>query len=97
MAKMRFSLSTWNKGATINGKDIGTGFLVVELDNTVSIKNIFKTNFLFMLEDVKSSVLKDKEIQITTSSDDVITLWAKPDDLSALQRLINSRIKKEAV
>ena len=44
MAKMRFALSTWNKGASINGKDAGTGFLVVELDNTVSIKTIFKTN-----------------------------------------------------
>ena len=40
----------------MNGKDVGTGFLVVELDNTVSIKTLFKTQFLFMLGDVKEAV-----------------------------------------
>ena len=91
MAKMRFALGTWNKGATLNGKDIGTGFLVVELDNTVSIKTLFKTQFLFMLGDVKEAVRGNKEVQITTSGGDVIKLWAKPDDLSALERLIKSQ------
>lgn len=91
MAKLRFSLGTLNKGATLNGTDIGTGFLVVELDNTVSIKNLFKTHFLFMLGDVKEAVQGNKEIQITTNAGDVFKLWAKSDDLSALERLIKSQ------
>lgn len=91
MAKMRFALGTQNIGAALNGKDVGTGFLVVELDNTVSIKTLFKTQFLFMLGDVKEAVQGNKEIQITTHGGDVIKLWAKPDDLSALERLIKSQ------
>lgn len=91
MAKMRFALNTWGKGAVINGNDAGTGFLVVELDNTVSIKTLFKTKFLSMLEDVKEAVSNNKEIQITTLSGDVIKLWAKSDDLSSLERLIKSK------
>jgi hypothetical protein len=90
-AKMRFKLGTWNKGAVINGKDVGTGFLVIELDNTVNIKTLFKTRYLFMLSDVKEAVLNKKEINITTHSGDVFNLWAKPDDLSALERLIKSQ------
>ncbi len=91
MAKMRFPLSTWNKGATINGKDAGTGFLVVELDNTVSIKTLLNTKFLFMLGDVKESELSNKELQITTNAGDAIKLWAKSEDLGSLDRLIKSQ------
>ena len=91
MAKLRFGLGVWNKSATLNDIDLGTGFLVVELDNTVSIKNLFKTQFLFTLGDVKDAVLSEKEIHITTKAGDVFKLWATSDDLSALQRLINSQ------
>lgn len=75
----------------MNGRDIGTGFLVVELDDTVSIKTLFKTKFLFKLGDVKEVVQGNKEIQINTQGGDVIKLWAKPDDLSALERLIKTQ------
>lgn len=91
MAKMRFPLGTWSKGATINGKDAGTGFLVVELDNTVSIKTLLNTKFLFMLGDVKEAVSGNKDLQITTQSGDLIKLWAKSEDLGALERLIKSQ------
>ena len=90
MAKLRFQLGTWNKSASLNGKDLGTGFLVVELDNTVSIKNLFKTTFLFSLTEVKEAVQEGKDLTITTNGGDVIKLRAKADDLESLGRLINS-------
>lgn len=95
MAKLRFGLGTWSKGVEINGKDEGTGFLVVELDNTVSVKNLFNTKFLFTLDDVKSVVLNKKDIQITTKGGDLVQLWAKSDDLGSLERLIKSHMKKD--
>lgn len=91
MAKLRFALGVWNKSATLNDKELGTGFLVVELDNTVSIKNLFTTQFLFSLEDVKDIVHGAKEIQITIHSGDIFKLWAKPEDLGSLERLIKSQ------
>lgn len=91
MAKLRFALGVWSKSATLNDKDLGTGFLVVELDNTVIIKNLFKTQFLFSLGDVKDTALGIKDIQITIHSGDVFKLWAKPEDLGSLERLIKSQ------
>lgn len=96
MAKLRFSLGVVNKSATLNSKDIGTGFLVVELDNTVSIKNLWKTTFLFSLNDVKEAVQDGKDMKITTQSGDVVELRAKSDDLESLVRLIRAKSKKEA-
>ena len=96
MAKLRFQLGTWNKSATLNGKDLGTGFLVVELDNTVAIKNLFKTTFLFNLTDVKDAAQDGKDLTITTSAGDVIELRAKAIDLENLGRLINAATKAGA-
>ncbi len=96
MAKLRFKLGTWNKSATLNGKDLGTGFLVVELDNTVSIKNLFKTTFLFTLSEAMEAVQNGKDLKITTASGDVIELRANVADLENLGRLITAATKASA-
>lgn len=96
MAKLRFQLGTWNKSATINGKDAGTGFLVVELDNTVSIKSLFKTTYLFSLDEAQECSQQGKDLTIKTKAGDVIELRARADDLAGLDRMIQSQIRKGA-
>ena len=90
MAKLRFQLGGWTWGYRINSSQTGTGFLCVEEDNSVCVKTLFKTTFLFKLSQVKAAEQNAKEMKVTASDGTLIELKAKTENLSELGRLINA-------
>ena len=95
-SKIRFPLKGWKGNAKVNGQHAGTGHLTVELDNTVNVKNLAWTTFLFMLDDVAEALQKKKQMKITTNSGDVIEFKADPKDLEGLGRLIEAEAKTKS-
>ncbi len=96
MAKLRFQTGGWGWGFRIDGGKKQAGPLCVNEDNSVAIKTLLKTTFLFQLEKVKSVELNGKNMTVIANDGTKIELRAKSEHLRELNRLISVEKKKGA-
>lgn len=88
MAKLRINVDK----CLFNNKNIGNGFLSVDLDGSVSLKQNEKIEFLFKLTQVNEAIQENKKIKFNLENTNIVEIYSDSNNILSLGRLLESEI-----